>query len=298
MVTSAPPGVPNDASGKTVGRWVDALLPPLEDLLSSSMSTHTNISVAEYLIPPGVEDALAWRCAVEIAASRLRYWPSQFLAWFAGLTDVHAPDPKRQARMRLTLCKNLGSPAKPSPDSHLCGLVGESLLGSILARQDRGLGLPILFEGHDWSVTDPGGDCLVVMSHNEELRFQLWECKSIYGTTATGTVIRDAAEQMHEHAAEYLGRYATVAERDALQGGVADMLLRLQDLWIDDDPSKFAGVSVSTHHAKCTDGSFAQLEPILGLPAGRSHGSYTSATNFLAFANQVRDLVWKGCGLV
>ena len=235
---------------------------------------------------------------MEIAASRLRYWPSQFFQWFAGLTDLAAVDVECQVRMRVVLCKNLGSPERVAPDSHLCGLVGETLLGSILGRRDRGLGLPILFEGHDWSVTDHGGDCLVVMSQNEELRFQLWECKSIYGTTATGTVIKDAAEQLHEHAAEYLARYATVAGRDTLPEGVANMLLQLQDLWIDDDPSKFAGVSVSTHHARCTNGSFAQLETILGLPEGRSHGSYTSAADFLAFASQVRILVWKGCGLV
>ena len=293
-----PPLVPNDTTGLYIGAWVDALLPPLEDLLSTSAATHGTISVAEYAIPTADEDTVAWRCAVAIAASRLRYWPSHFFAWFGALTDLDAVDPDLQVRMRVVLCKNLGSPDKNAPDSHLCGLVGETLLGSILARHDRGLGLPILFEGHDWSVTDHGGDCLVVMAHNDELRFQLWECKSIYGTTATGTVIKEAAEQMHEHASEYLARYATVAERDALPDAVADMLLRLQDLWIDDDASKFAGVSVSTHHAKCTNGSFAQLDTILGLPVGRSHGSYTSAANFLAFSNQVRNLVWKGCGLV
>ncbi len=261
-------------------------------------SEHGNIGVAEYSIPHGNEAAVAWRCAVAIAAARLRYWPSQFFEWFSALTDLAAGDPDRQIRMRVVLCKNLGSPDKNAPDSHLCGLVGETLLGSVVGRLDRGLGLPILFEGHDWSVTDHGGDCLVVMSQDEQLRFQLWECKSIYGSTATGTVIKEAAEQLHEHAAEYLARYATVAERDALPQGVADMLLVLQDLWIDDDASKFAGVSVSTHHAECTDGSFAQIANILGLPSGRAHGSYTSAANFLAFSNQVRDFVWKGCGFV
>ena len=292
-----PSACPNDKTGLFVDQWVDALLPPLESLLSTSSATHGNINVAEYAIPLPEQDVVAWRCAVAIVAGRLRFWPSDFFEWFAALTEVDDADPDRLARMRVLVCKNLGTPAKTSPDSHLCGLVGETLLGSFLSKHDRGLGLPILFEGHDWSVTDHGGDCLVVMSHNGDLRFQLWECKSIYGTTATGTVIKGAAEQMNEHAAEYLARYATVAERDSLPEDTADMLLRLQDLWIDDDPSKFAGVSVSTHSAKCTGNSFAQLETILGLPAGRSQGSYTSADDFLAFARQVRAYVWKGCGL-
>jgi hypothetical protein len=297
MDTASLVSIPNDATGQVVESWVKSQLQPLNAFVQTTTVLDGSVTVHECIIPDSMRPRAAWRCAVEIAANRLKLHPSKFFAWYCQLTTGSTPDAKQRDRAADRLLVDIGSPDKPKDDAHLCGLVGETLLGHLLCTNDRGLGLPVLFEGHDWSVSDPGGDCLAVYKTATGHCFRLWECKSIYGTTATGTVVRGAAEQLHRRAAEYLGRFQPVAQRADLSPDVVDFILALEDLWLDDDPAKGAGISVASHSSKRVAGCFSEINTILGLDSDRTHGNFAAASDFLGFCKDVRAHIWTGAGL-
>lgn len=301
MIHPAQAFADSDIDGEQVGRWVEQQLPPLEDLLTVKIHYHSGVPVWHTEVPPGTRDAVVWRCAVALAANRLKHWPRTFAHWFCQLTSLGPADMTEVDRKTVTLLKNIGTPGAEQPDTHLCGLVAETVLGELLAKTNRGLGDPVLFEGHDYSVTDPGGDVLLIFETAPgPLGFQLWESKAVTGLTRTSTtVVNEAAEQLATRGAEYLARYKTIASQGDVPDNVRKFALDLVDLWFDDDDAKHVGVSVARESAGCTNGSFAKLPEITSMPAAKTQGSYSATdVGLLDLAREVRDLIWKGCGLV
>lgn len=79
------------------------------------------------------------------------------------------------ALLKAGLLQNIGTPATPAPAEHLHGLIAKSVWLEVMEAVDAGLGLPLRVEGHDWSVTDPGGDGLTVYATPRGFCFRLWE---------------------------------------------------------------------------------------------------------------------------
>jgi hypothetical protein len=289
-VPAAPPRV--DGSAGMVDDWIAAALPSLMDMFVTTTADDDGVAVWQYE-PAQPELDIAVRVAVEIARVRLGKHPDKFFEWVRRLRGDDELDEELLGRAQMVLNINLGTPEEPRPDSHMCGLVAETLLGHFLQGSNRGNGLPVHFEGHDWSVTDPGGDCLAIYPPDGAWNFVLWESKVIYGATSTArSVACGAANQLHERAAEYLGRFAAVASRLELGPDLHDFLLELPDLWLDDAPTKAAGIGLAADTERRAVGAFSKAPEMLSMDAARVTANFTGLGRFLDFAMQVRSLVW------
>lgn len=287
---SCPPSV--DGSGRIVGDWLAAALPALMDMFVATTVDDDGLVVWHYE-PALPERDIAVRVAIEIARARLGKHPDKFFEWVRRLRGEADLDEHLLGRAQSVLNIDLGTPDGPRPDSHMCGLVAETMLGHFLQETDRGDGLPVRFEGHDWSVTDPGGDCLAIYPPSGQWKFVLWESKVVYGATSTASVAASgAAEQLHKRAAEYLGRFAAVASRLELGPDLHNFFLELPDLWLDDAPTKAAGIGLATDATRRCAGVFSKAPEKLKMDAERVTANFTGLGRFLDFAKQVRSVVW------
>lgn len=249
--------------------------------------------VWQYELPVDNLLQAAGRCAVAIANHRLGRHPPKFFEWIRRHEGIPVVDHEVLRRAQNRLNVDLGTRRAPRPDSHLCGLVAETLLSELLQSEDWGHGLPVFFEGHDWSVTDPGGDCLAIFRGSQGLIFRLWESKAIYGSTQMAKKVIDAAAaQLHQRAAEYLGRFEPVAARSNLDQDVSDFILNLTDEWLDDRPTKGAGVAVAASYELRTADCFAGVSTELALPGHKTLGKFSGFPEYLRFCRIVRDFVW------
>lgn len=293
VAVGPPDGPPRvDGDGRMVDDWLASALPALVDMFVRTTADDGGVATWEYE-PAQAERDIAVRVAVEIARARLGKHPDKFFEWVRRLQSEAELDGQLLDRAQAVLNINLGTPDDPRPDSHMCGLVAETLLGHFLQETDRGDGLPVRFEGHDWSVTDPGGDCLAIYPPQGKWNFVLWESKVIYGATSTArSVASGAAHQLHERAAEYLGRFAAVASRLELGPDLHDFLLELPDLWLDDAPTKAAGIGLAADMDRRTAGAFSKAPGELSMDPARVTANFTGLGSFLGFAKQVRAVVW------
>lgn len=283
----------HDAQAEFVRSWVASTYGPIEALLAGERRVHGDVPVWEYHLPKDSVLDAASRCAIAIASHRLSRHPTKFFEWMRRHEGITVRDQEvlRRAQNRLNI--DLGTREEPRQDSHLCGLVAETILSELVEFGDREEGLPVFFEGHDWSVTDPGGDCLAIFRDPDGLIFRLWESKAIYGETQTAKrVINDAAAQLHERAAEYLGRFEPVAARSQLDPEVSEFILNLSDEWLDDGRSKGAGVAVASSRDLRTDNCFAGVASKLELPGNKTMGNFSAMPNYLQFCRTVRDFAW------
>ena len=105
-------------------------------------------------------EAAAFAVAYGIAHRRIGHNDRLFQAWLAAAqAEADEADPsKRDVELLIAgLLQNVGVPESPVTPAHLHGLVAEELWLEVISQHDLGLGIPIRVEGHDWSVTDPGG---------------------------------------------------------------------------------------------------------------------------------------------
>lgn len=283
----------NDVDGRIVGQWIEGNFPALAEMLSLAESTDASVRVFDFTIPRGRSDEVAFRCAITIAETRLRLHPGKFFCWYKFIDGGEVANARQLARAMGRVCKDVGTPDQPAPDSHLCGLVAESMLGEILNSIDRGHGHPALFEGHDWSVTDPGGDCLAVYRVEDGLSFRLWESKVLYGQTGSArSTVETAADQLRTRAAEYLARFEVVAQRAGLDDQLVDFILRLQDMWLDNHAGAGVGLSLATHEQRRRRGDFRNVASVLDLPGSSVDAQAALAADFKRFAYQVRSCLW------
>ena len=201
--------------------------------------------------------------------------------------------------LQAALLQNLGSPAVPASDPHLLGLVAEGLWQRVIEDNDVGLGTPIRVEGHDWSVTDPGGDGLTVYGSNGSYCYRLWESKYHGTNEALNRTVNGACKQVGDRALSYLARFSLVAQHLSGDQQLAAFYGRLAELWADKDPAAGVGIVVGTDSAQgeggedCFEGMTAHFE----LTADQHQGHLNLVDGFRTFAESVRRLIWKGCGL-
>lgn len=282
-----------DPTGKAVLDWLEANLPPLISLLDHTVENQGGIEAHRFSIPPEAEQDVVEIVAVGAMARRLMQRPSAFAAWHSALTTKE-PLAASEGVVRRFVGSALGDPTNPRSSSHLFGFVAEHTIAELLRAVDHGLGLPIHLEQHDWSVTDPGGDCVAIYRMGEEFHFRLWESKAVTGATVLpATSVGEAIDQLDLRAWEYLARWAPVAQR-LEDDTLADFFVRMPDLWSDGDLSAGAGIAVSTHSSKPIGTCFSGLVGRFNLPDANKQGSLVLATDFAKFAQSVRTSIWKG----
>ena len=213
------------------------------------------------------------------------------------ITD--ALDSSGGAVIRAAVLENVGSPVKPSPNEHLFGLVAEGIWQCVVSDEDAGLGTPIRVEGHDWSVTDPGGDGLTVYGSDGQYCFRLWESKYHGSSGALKDTVNGACRQVNERALSYLTRFSFVAQYLSDDEQLAAFYGRLSELWADKDLAAGVGIVVGADSSReeAGDGYFDRMTTYFQLPADQHQGQLNFVDGFQTFAESVRRILWKGCGL-
>ena len=201
--------------------------------------------------------------------------------------------------LQAALLQNLGSPAEPAIDQHLLGLVAEGMWQGVIEHIDVGLGTPIRVEGHDWSVTDPGGDGLTVYGSGGSYCYRLWESKYHGTDEVLKTTVNGACRQVGNRALEYLARFSLVAQYLSEDQQLAAFYGRLAELWADKDPAAGVGIVVGTDsdHRKDSEDCFEGMTTHFELTADQHQGHLNLVDGFRIFAESVRRILWKGCGL-
>jgi hypothetical protein len=290
-----------DPSQRLTGEWVEALFPRLDELCVVTHEDHDGIEAWRCLVPADVRDQVAWRVAVGLAARRLALVPDLFFDWFGAATGcVETPVPADRLQMMQVrgLLVDVGTPQAPAGDIQFFGLLAESVLHEILWGVDRGLGRPVVVEGHDWSTLDHGGDKLAIYLIGGERAFRLWESKALSSMSRTATeVVSDAVEQLEVRAAGYLARFAVTASRAMDDQELADFAAQLPELWANKDPRGGFGVSVTTHDVPVAQACFAQLVAHFDIPNGNKSGQLALLGPLEPFRDRVREVLWKGVGL-
>ena len=201
--------------------------------------------------------------------------------------------------MQAALLENVGSPSKPAMEKHFLGFVAETIWRHVITDTDFGLGIPIRVESHDWSVTDPGGDGLTVYGVNGQYRFRLWESKYHGHGGPLRDTVNNACSQVSTRAISYLARFSLVAQHLTEDRKLAEFYARLAELWADKDGAAGVGVVVGADSCreKGSDGCFEGITAHFELTADQHQGQLNLVDGFQTFAESVRRVLWRGCGL-
>ena len=222
-----------------------------------------------------------------------KHWRSRHLDY------TSEPLPERDLLiLKAGLLQNIGTPADPAHSNHLHGLVAEAIWYEVVSSVDAGLGLPSHIEGHDWSVTDPGGDGLSVYETVEGGHcFRLWESKYHGASAPVRETVNRACQQVTSRSLEYLTRFSLIAQRTTDDEELARFYGSLADLWVDRDPAAGVGISISTSDNSDAEGCFGKVTTYFQLQASQHQAHLHLMADFKEFARLVRTRVWKGCGL-
>ena len=246
-------------------------------------------------------EAAAFAVAYGIAHRRIGHNDRLFQAWLAAAqAEADEADPsKRDVELLIAgLLQNVGVPESPVTTAHLHGLVAEELWLEVISQHDLGLGIPIRVEGHDWSVTDPGGDGLTVHSvPDEHYCFRLWESK-YHGSTGNQVkaTVNRACRQLQSRAPSYLARFSMIAQRLTDDPGLATFYARLGEMWADNDTAAGASVVIGASTDAVEDNCFVEVPRFFALGPEQHQGQLNAVHDFDAFAQRVRAILWRGCG--
>ena len=249
-------------------------------------------------LPLEVKDVAAVSLACGIVTRRLpstrlrRLWHGHATGQTRGL---HRETDRRV--MEAALLENVGTPTAPADTKHLLGLVAESIWVDVVSEADVGLGRPVRVEGHDWSVTDPGGDGLTIYAVDGQFCYRLWESKYHGRDEEIRSTINAACRQVESRASSYLSRFSLVAQHLTNDDPLAVFLARLTELWVDKDPAAGVGIVVSTNDPLRQVNCFEGIDRHFGLVADQHQGHLNLIGDFPVFAKSVRRVLWKGCGL-
>ena len=245
----------------------------------------------------GSGDLAALSLACSIARRRL---PNERLieSWHGratGQTDDSPTDTDRMV-IEASLLENVGTPAAPASKEHLRGLVAEAIWMDVVTDEDVGLGTPVRVEGHDWSVTDPGGDGLTVYVVDGDYCYRLWESKYHGHDGGLKDTINTACRQVEARALSYLARFSLVAQHLTDDVPLATFYGRLAELWADRSSAAGVGIVVGSNTSSDQDGCFEGIEGYFDLAAEQHQGHLNLVGDFAEFAELVRQVLWKGCG--
>ena len=272
--------------------------PRLSDLLTSLReTTSAGVPCLYGRLTPDARETAAVAVACGIASRRL---PNARLrrAWHhraTGQTGELPTDVDRKV-MEAALLANVGLPATPAAIEHLLGLVAEAIWMDVVTEADVGLGRPVTVEGHDWSVTDPGGDGLTVYLLDGAFCYRLWESKYHGHAAPLRNTVNAACRQVERRALSYLARFSLVAQHLTEDVPLATFYGRLPELWADKDPAAGVGIAVGSNGSQERDDCFEGIDSYFGLAADQHQGHLNLVGDFPAFAELVRRVLWKGCG--
>lgn len=284
-----------DPTGEAVEEWMDDNIPPFDGLVPFTTADQKGIATHRFDVDPGQEDLVARHVAIGIMGRRLAQRPSAFASWHDTLT-AGAGLGNHETLVQSHAGQLVGTRDDPRVLKDLYGMVAEHILWRVLQAVDRGLGLPVHIEGHDWDVTDHGGDSVAVYQTDTGFAFRLWESKAVTGAAAMPkAAVGKATTQLTRKGWEYLARWVTVGRRLPDQD-LAEFFVEMPDMWKAGDGRAGAGVAISTHATKPTGTCFTGLAGQFDLPDENKLGNLLLTVDFKAFAKLVRADIWKGAG--
>ena len=274
---------------------------PLPALLALSIkTTAAGVCCLYGRLESANRDAAAASLACSIAAHRLTD-ERLFRLWHRRAIDgideaLSGVDP---LVLQKSLLENVGTPLEPAAEEHLYGLVAERIWQEVVANEDVGLGVPIRVEGHDWSVTDPGGDGLTVYESKGHYSYRLWESKFHGNARPLTDTVNTACRQVRDRALDYLARFSLVAQHLTDDQQLATFYARIAELWADKDTSAGVGIVVGSDVSPATGehGCFNNVTSYFGLTSDQHQGNLNLVDGFPMLAKEVQRILWKGCGL-
>ena len=250
------------------------------------------------LDPSHLENAAA-ALAAAVAERRIGFNPRLHDVWTLHHTG-RSMDPVEEtdlALLKAGMLENIGTPVEPAEGRHLHGLVAEAVWFEVMEAVDAGLGLPLRVEGHDWSVTDPGGDGLTVYATPDGFCFRLWESKHHGTTTAVRETANLACRQLRDRSLSYLSRFSLIAQDLASDARLASFYGLLPELWVNKDAAAGVGIAVAAGGGANTDGDFDNVSSYFDLEPAQHQAALHLMGDVVVFAETVRNEIWKGCGL-
>ncbi|MFC0550507.1 hypothetical protein ACFFHJ_06385 [Planotetraspora thailandica] len=145
--------------------------------------------------------------------------------------------------------------------------------------------------------TGTGGDGLVVYEIADgTLVFRLWEIKKHVSASPISATIKRATDQLAAHGARYLAMLTGPGTKQA--GSLGQLYGDLVNLWLAGSSRAGIGVSVATsaEYAPNDHPFFANVAPVFPqFPAeGQREALMVAVSDFAAFAERVRKIVWTG----
>lgn len=219
--------------------------------------------------------------------------PHHYQAWRQCMDSESSLSGASRSFISASIRRGLGLPEEHRSQNHLEGFIAEYLwyflsLGAVFCEE------VVRIEPPGFAPTDPGGDGLVIHRVSAGyLMFRLWEIKKS-GSALVRDAVNVAYGQLDRKATEYLARYTAIGqELDDVE--LAEFYGQLIDLWVDAMPGAAAGVSVATSldcaFSECFT-TFGERFPRFVDPV-RLRGMLTAIGDFSAFAENVRNFVWR-----
>ena len=272
----------------------------LSGLLNPKLSPVSDWPQLTGSLVPNTLNVAAAVLAVSIVSRRIGVTPRLYKLW---RTHWLAPtceeiDDRDRKLLEAGLLQNLGTPDAPSPLEQLHGLVAESIWHEVASEIDAGLGLPVRVEGHDWSVTDPGGDGLTVYETSDGgFCFRLWESKHHGTNKPVRRTVNAACTQVQSRALPYLSRFSLIAQQITDDDALARFYGGLAERWVDRDPAAGVGISVGTDSNANVSGCFGKVDTYFEMELDKHQAQLHLVADYANLADRVRKEIWKGCGL-
>ncbi|MDB5059555.1 MAG: hypothetical protein JWO59_3027 [Chloroflexi bacterium] len=145
--------------------------------------------------------------------------------------------------------------------------------------------------------TGTGGDGFVVYEIADgTLVFRLWEIKKHVSKSPISATIKRAANQLSDHGARYLAMLTGPGTK--YEGALGQLYGDLVKLWLEASPRAGIGVSIATSAEYAPDShlAFTNIAPVFPqFPGeGQREALMVAVTDFPAFAERVRKIVWTG----
>lgn len=270
------------------------------ELLTARVSVAAGWPQLQCQLMPESFDIAAAVLAVGIVDRRIAMQPRLHERW-RSLWIAHNNEESTATDQQLFeggLLQNLGTPDQPSPTEHLHGLVAESIWYEVVSEVDAGLGIPLRVEGHNWSATDPGGDGLTIyQTADDSYCFRLWESKHHGADAPVRNTVNTACRQVQANATSYLSRFSQLAQQVTDDRALASFYGMLAEHWVNRDPAAGVGISVGTDDNANVNQCFGNVTNYFEFAQGQHQGQLHLMGDFAGLAIQVRNQVWKGCGL-
>lgn len=271
-----------------------AVLPTLSHLMTVELHSTTTHRWGEARLAVERRKMAAFRVALHIAWIRCGGAPQYLNAWLDRYQGGPTHDPDLLACLVAFLgSESIGTPAEPAKDVHLEGFVAEHVWHLLTLENALGVGYPVRVDGPDWSVTDSGGDGLVVYRYDGAYAFRLWESKAHTGAGAVRDVVNGACRQIDSKALRYLARFSKVGQ-SIEDPDLQRFYGRMPEMWRNADRDAGGGISVATASAAIEDcfGGFANYWAFTR--GDQRQGLVVVIDDFSTFAKAVREQVWKG----